>query len=81
MVFDISTLVGSFLMGKLYENNQSNSEHKNISENLKSYKFFISSIFILLAAILYLLAPPSIYLYFSLAILMGMFLGGVYNSL
>lgn len=47
----------------------------------KSYKFTIASLFILTASILYLVVPPNIVLYFLLASLMGVFLGGVYNAL
>jgi len=36
---------------------------------------------ILIAALLYLIIQPNIYIYFGLGVFMGMFLGGVYNSL
>jgi hypothetical protein len=35
----------------------------------------------LVAALLYLIVPPNLVMYFLLAVFMGMFLGGVYNSL
>lgn len=36
---------------------------------------------ILVAALMYLIVKPNIYVYFGLGIFMGMFLGGVYNAL
>ena len=82
MVFDISTLFGSYLMGKLYEEDSTEGgQQKGVLQLMKSFKFCIAAFFISLAALLYLLAPPNIVMYFGLAVFMGLFLGGVYNSL
>lgn len=53
----------------------------SLKGTIKTYKFTIASVMILIAALLYLVAQPNIYLYFGLGVFMGMFLGGVYNSL
>lgn len=83
MVFDISTLIGSYVMGRLYEDDAINDSEvsKTCMETIKSYKFTISSVMIMIASLLYFIVQPNIYLYFGLGVFMGIFLGGVYNSL
>ena len=80
MIFDISTLIGSCIMGNLYEEKY-NNKHSNAFTCIGDYKFFISSVFIIIISGLYVLCRANLIVYFVLAILMGIFLGGIYNAL
>jgi hypothetical protein len=82
MLFDIATLFGSFIMGKLYEDfTDFNESTQRFIGFLKIYKFLIASLCIIVISLLYLFVHGSLMVYFLLAVLMGFFLGAVYNSL
>lgn len=82
MVFDVSTLFGSFAMGQLYKDYGDMSGSKKVLlQFTMKYKFFIPSLLVILASLCYIFLPSSLSIYFILGASMGLFLGAIYNSL
>lgn len=86
MVFDFSTLIGSYIMGHIYKAESNNDMAKNDTSSraiyfLNKYKFFVPGIIVVIVSFCYMLAPSLLAVYFVFGALMGMFLGAVYNSL
>lgn len=86
MVFDCSTLVGSYIMGHIYKSESNMDGEKNEMTKkavylMNKYKFAVPGIIVVIVSFSYMLAPSSLAVYFIFGALMGIFLGAVYNSL
>lgn len=83
IVFNAGTLVGSFVLGHLYEDlKEGESEQFNkVKRHIKSFALFYSCIGVVTTLTIFYVISVHIAVYFILSAICGAFLGGCFNML
>ena len=83
IVFNAGTLVGSFVLGYLYEDMDVSGTGLlvSIKRNVKQYSLFYSCIGLTILLTVFYCIEPNVAAYFALSAVCGAFLGGCFNML
>lgn len=83
IVFNAGTLVGSFLLGYVYEDMDTSGKGAlvNIKKNIKRYSLFYSCIGLTAMLAVFYIIDANVPAYFALSVICGAFLGGCFNML
>jgi hypothetical protein len=84
IVFNLGTLVGSFILGSLYEELETGEEPSawnSLKANLKKYNLAYSCIIVSVCMGIFAIIRVNMALYFLLSVISGFFLGGTFNML
>jgi hypothetical protein len=83
IVFNAGTLVGSFILGYLYEDMDVSGTgiFVVIKKNIKQYSLFYSIVGVTLSLTIFYTIDANVVAYFVLSAICGAFLGGCFNML
>jgi hypothetical protein len=83
IVFNAGTVVGSFILGYLYEDMDVSGDRlfSMFKKNIKQYSLFYSCIGLTVLLTVFYYIEPSVVSYFILSAFCGAFLGGCFNML